>query len=372
MSSKRDYYGILSVSKNASQDEIKKAYRKLAFKHHPDRNKGDKQAEEKFKEASEAYQILSDPKKRASYDRFGHSSFNGRGGFQDVGDIFSAFSDIFSDSFFGGGGSSAFEDLFSNSASHRHRTKHRGNDLHDQLDLELKDVLTGVTKEISFKADCFCSACRGSGSKPGTSPKKCPQCQGKGQTFSQQGFFTFSTTCSLCRGQGAILENPCASCYGKGIQKKKRSLSVKVPPGVSNGTKLRLQGEGESGPKGGAAGDFYLEIRLKKHPIFTKQGRDLKRYIKISYLKALLGAELELENLTEKESLKIPAGTLSGTQFKIAHKGLPGLNNPVRGDLICEVDIEIPKKLKKKEEELLRKIAELKKEEVSAPSKRLF
>ena len=368
MSSRRDYYDILSVSKNASQDEIKKAYRKLAFKHHPDHNKGDKQAEEKFKEASEAYQILSDPKKRANYDRFGHSSFNGKGsGFQDVGDIFSAFSDIFSDGFFG---SSGFDDLFSSES--RQRRRRRGNDLHYQLKLDLKDVLTGTKKDITFKADSSCSTCKGSGAKPGTKPKICSHCQGKGKTVSQQGFFAFSQTCPICRGEGKILENPCASCYGKGLQKKKRTLSVKVPPGVSHRTNLRLQGEGEPAQQGGLAGDFYVEILLKAHSIFSKQGRDLKCSIKISYLQALLGTELEIANLTEKEILKIPAGTAPGAEFKISHKGLPGFNNPTRGDLICKIDVEVPKKLKKKEEELLREIADFKKEKVNSTNKKFF
>ncbi|MBC6415053.1 MAG: molecular chaperone DnaJ [Bdellovibrionales bacterium] len=367
MSKKRDYYDILSVSKNASQDEIKKAYRKMAFKYHPDRNQDDKSAEDKFKEASEAYQVLSDPKKRENYDRFGHSSFSEQGeGFQDIGDIFSTFSDIFSEGFFGGG--SGFEDLFST----HHGRRSRGSDLAYQLDLEFKDVLTGVKKEISFKANTICSSCKGSGAKPGTSPKKCPQCQGKGKTFSQKGFFTFSKTCSLCRGEGKITETPCATCYGKGFQNKKRKLSINIPPGVSQGTRLRLEGEGEPGLKGGTPGDLYLEIRLKTHPIFTKKGRNLIRPIKLSYLQALLGTEIEIENLTEKETLTIPAGTAPGARFKLANKGLPSIDNPVRGDLICEVDIEIPKKLKKKEETLLREIAELKKEKVKPFNKNFF
>ena len=366
MSTKKDYYNILSVSKNASQDEIKKAYRKLAFEHHPDRNKGNKQSEEKFKEASEAYQVLSDPQKRTNYDRFGHSSKGQAGGFQDVGDIFSAFSDIFSD----GLGGSTFEDLFSSNPNQARRS--RGSDLYYQTELSLKEVLTGTKKDISFKADSTCSNCKGSGAKPGTSPKNCPTCQGKGKIASQQGFFTFSQTCPSCRGEGKIIESPCASCYGKGLQKKKRTLSVKIPPGVGHGTNLRLQGEGEPGVKGGPAGDFYMEIRLKAHPTLRRQGKDLKCSVKVSYLQAMLGAEVKIEGLTEKESLKIPAGTTPGTQLKLSHKGLPGLNSPVRGDLICEVDLEIPKKLKKKEEQLLREIADIKKEQVAPPSKKFF
>jgi len=367
MAANRDYYDILSVSKQASQDEIKKAYRKLAFKYHPDKNKDDKQAEEKFKEASEAYQVLSDPQKRANYDRFGHaSSQGGARGFQDVGDIFSAFSDIFSDGFFEGGG---FEDFFSTG---RRQSRVKGNDIHYQLDLNLKEVLTGTKKDITFKVNSTCSTCDGTGAKPGTKPKVCHHCKGKGKVFSHQGFFAFSQTCPVCKGEGSIIEHPCATCYGKGIVKKKRTLSVKVPPGFSHGTHLRLQGEGEPAPKEGITGDFYVEIRLKTHPTFTKQGRNLKCSVKISYLQALLGTHLEIENLTEKETLNIPAGTAPGTQFKIAHKGLPGLNNPTRGDLICEVLIEVPKKLKKKEEELLREIAQFKKEKVNSGGKRFF
>ena len=369
MSSKKDYYNILSVSKTATAKEIKKAYRDMAFKYHPDRNKGDKQAEDKFKEASEAYQVLSDPKKREHYDRFGHNSFNGQGGrgFQDVEDIFSTFSDIFSDGFFS---SSGFEDLFSSGTGRRRQQ--RGSDLHYQLQLNLKEVLTGTKKDISFRANSTCSTCKGSGAKPGTNVKTCSNCQGKGKTVSQQGFFAFSTVCSVCHGEGQILKSPCATCYGKGIEKKKRLLTVKVPPGVSHGTNLRLQGEGEPGPRGGSSGDLYVEILLKTHPTLIKQGKNLKRSVKISYLQALLGAEIEIESLTDTERIKIPAGTAPKTQLKLPHKGLPGLNNPLRGDLICEIDIEMPRRLKKKEEELLREIADIKKEKVNPPSKKFF
>ena len=366
----RDYYEILSVSKNANQDEIKKAYRKLAFKYHPDRNKGDKAKEEKFKEASEAYQILSDPKKREQYDRFGHNSFNGRGGFQDVGDIFSAFKDIFSDGFFSEGGFGGFEDLFSSSSGFR-RAK-RGADLYHELDISLEEVLTGVEKEISFKGNSSCSTCKGSGAKPGTQRKICPYCNGRGQIVSQKGFFSFASPCSHCQGQGTILESPCGSCYGKGIVKKKRILSVKIPPGVANGTKLRLQGEGEPGPQGAGSGDFYLEVRLKAHPLFVKRGRDIQTTLKISYLQALLGVQKSVKGLTETEQIHIPPGTSHGDLIRISHHGLPSLNEPTRGDLICEIEIEIPKRLKKQEEKLLREIAEVKKESIAEKSKRFF
>ena len=365
----RDYYEVLSVPKNAGQDEIKKAYRKLAFKYHPDKNKGDKEKEEKFKEASEAYQVLSDPKKREQYDRFGHSSFNGRGGFQDVGDIFSAFKDIFSDGFFSEGNFGGFEDLFSSSGFRKTR---KGSDLYHEVDLSLEEVLTGVEKEISFKGNSSCSNCNGSGAKPGTQRKTCSYCNGRGQVVSQKGFFSFASACSHCQGQGSILESPCSSCYGKGLVRKKRILSVKIPPGVASGTKLRLQGEGEPGPRGALSGDFYLEVRLKSHPIFIKNGRDIKTNIKISYLQALLGTQKSVKGLTETETIPIPPGTAPGALIRIPHHGLPSLNEPTRGDLICEIEVEIPKKLKKQEESLLREIADLKKESVEQKSKKFF
>ena len=369
----RDYYEVLSVPKTAGQDEIKKAYRKMAFKYHPDKNKGDKDKEEKFKEASEAYQVLGDPKKREQYDRFGHSSFNGRGGFQDVGDIFSTFKDIFSDGFFGEGsfgGFGGFEDLFSSSSGFRGARK--GADLYHKVELSLEEVLTGVEKEVSFKGNSACSNCKGSGAKPGTQRKTCSHCNGRGQIVSQKGFFSFASACSHCRGQGSILESPCGSCYGKGLVRKKRTLSVKIPPGVASSTKLRLQGEGEPGPHGIPAGDFYLEVLLKPHPIFIKRGRDIKANVKISYLQALLGTQKSVKGLTETETITIPPGTSHGTLIRIPHHGLPSLNEPTRGDLICEIEIDIPKKLKKQEENLLREIADLKKESIDKKSKKFF
>ncbi len=369
----KDYYDILSVSKTASQDEIKKAYRKLAFKYHPDRNKGDKGKEEKFKEASEAYQVLGDPKKRRKYDSFGHSAFNGGGGFQDVGDIFEAFKDIFGASDFFGrgfrGGFSGFEELFSSSNFERVK---KGADLYHEVKLDLKEALTGAEKEISFHGHSSCSICKGSGAQPGTKRTACRQCKGRGQHISQQGFFSVARACSSCGGQGSVLESPCGNCYGKGIVRKKRALTVKIPPGVSSGTKLRLQGEGEPGPSGAPPGDFYMEVRLKPHSLFVKDGRDLRASISISYLQALLGTEKSLRGLTEKETVKIPPGTQPGAQIRLPHRGLPSLNNPTRGDLICEIHVDLPKKLKKREEELLREIADIKRESISEKKRKLF
>ena len=240
------------------------------------------------------------------------------------------------------------------------------------MELSLKEVLTGVEKEISFKGNSLCSNCKGSGAKPGTHRKNCPHCNGRGQKVSQKGFFSFATPCSYCQGKGNVLESPCSSCYGKGLVKKKRSLSVKVPPGVTGGTKLRLSGEGEPGPQGGIAGDFYLEVRLKSHPVFIKKGRNIKTNIKVSYLQALLGTQKSVEGLTETENINIPSGTLHGTLIRIPYHGLPSLNEPTRGDLICEIQVDIPKKLKKQEEKLLREIADLKKESVSNKSSKKF
>ena len=367
----KDYYEVLSVPKGASQDEIKKAYRKLAFKYHPDRNKGNKAKEEKFKEASEAYQVLSDPKKREQYDRFGHGAFSGRGGFHDVEDIFETFKDIFNTDFFGEDrGFTGFNDLFSHSGFGQRR---KGADLYYEMDLDLKEVLSGVEKEIFFTANSSCLTCKGSGASPGTRRKKCPECHGRRKKVSQQGFFSFSGPCSFCKGQGTVLESPCGSCYGKGVVKRKRTLNVKIPPGVGNGTRLRLKGEGEPGGAPGAApGDFYLEVCLKTHPVFRKKGKDLLCSVSISYLQALLGVKKSLFTLTGSENLLIPPGTRHGDQLRIPYHGLPGLNSSGRGDIVCEIQVEMPKKLKKKEESLLREIAELKKEDVLVKKKGFF
>ena len=362
----RDYYEVLSVSKTASQEEIKKAYRKLALKYHPDRNQGDKEKENKFKEASEAYQILSDAEKKAQYDRFGHASVNGSGfgGFQNVEDIFSTFSDIFGDFGSMGGFGSPFSSYSQGGSSLR------GSDLRYYLELDLKDILTGSEKEISFHGDVPCVPCKGSGAKPGTGRKNCTTCGGKGQMFTRNGFISFATACPRCKGQGSLLEFPCGECRGLGKSKKKRILTVNIPFGVEDGTQLRLKEEGEPGVLGGTKGDLYVEIRLKPHPKFEKRGKNLKRKLSLSYLQALLGAELQVQTLVGQEKINIPSGIQNGDQIRIAGKGLPNIKDPRRGDLICEIYVELPKKLKKKEEELLREIAQLKKESVSFKKKK--
>ena len=370
----KDYYKVLAVPKSASPEDIKKAYRKLALKYHPDRNQGDKAMEEKFKEASEAYDVLRDPEKRKRYDQFGHAAFKGGGsGFQNISDIFTAFQDIFggqdfsgfeSQSFgFGGGRGSIFEGFFG-AAPPRSRSR-RGADLQYLLELDLKEVLTGAAKPISFHGEISCPSCKGSGARPGTKRKTCPQCGGQGQTVSQKGFFSLSSPCRRCQGQGSILESPCAKCYGQGRMKKKRSLTVTIPPGVDQGTQLRMRGEGEPGAHGAPPGDLFLEVRLKSHPVFEKSGKNLRMPLSISYLQALLGTERDIPCLEGREKIAVPPGSGPGSRIRLEGKGLPQEpNSPRRGDLICEIQVDMPKRLKKKEEALLREIAGLKKESV--------
>lgn len=355
---KQDYYDVLGVEKGADPDSIKKAYRKLAMKYHPDRNPGDSVAEDKFKAAAEAYDVLSNPEKKAQYDRFGHSAPGmggfGGGGFHDVGDIFDAFGDIFGD-FFGGG----------RSRGRRRGGPKRGSDLRFFLELDLKTVLTGVEKEIEFEREVDCGDCHGSGAKPGTSPETCVDCGGAGQVIRQQGFFQMATTCPTCSGQGTVIKEKCDTCYGKGRESEKRKLVVNVPAGVDNGIRLRMSDEGDAGSKGGPAGDLYVEISIKPDSRFERQGGHLISGVKISYLQALLGADISVEGLEGAENLTIPKGTKTGEMLKINGKGVPTIRNSKRGDHVFEVEVELPKKLAKKEEELLREIAKLKGEAVA-------
>lgn len=357
---KQDYYNVLGVEREADKDTIKKAYRKLAMQFHPDKNPGDNAAEEKFKEAAEAYEVLSNPDKKAQYDRFGHSSpgmggFGGGGGFHDVSDIFDAFGDIFGD-FFGG------------TRSPRGRSRNaprKGSDLRYYLELDLKDVLSGAEKEIQYERDIDCAICDGSGAKEGTSADTCETCGGNGQVIRQQGFFQMATACPSCRGEGTIIKDKCDSCFGKGREAEKRKLVVNVPAGVDNGIRLRMSDEGDGGIKNGPAGDLYVELAIKEDPRFQRQGQHLVSPVKISYLQALLGADISVEGLEGQETLSVPKGTTTGNLLKIPSKGVPTLRNSRRGDHVFEVEVGFPKKLAKKEEELLREIASLKGEAVS-------
>jgi molecular chaperone DnaJ len=367
----RDYYEILGVARDADADTIKKAYRKLALQFHPDRNPGDKEAEDKFKEAARAYEILSDQDKRSRYDRFGHAGVGAGGGggfgpsgFGDVSDIFEAFGDIFGD-IFGqqrGGGTRR---------SQRGRAQ-RGSDLRYLLEVEMTDVLNGAKRDLEFTTEAQCETCDGKGAEPGSAPEVCSSCGGTGQIVRTQGFFSMATTCGACRGRGEVNKKPCKSCKGQGRQAAKRKLSISVPPGVDNGTQLRLTGEGEGGFGGGPAGDLFVEIRVRPKPGFERQEDHLVAQLKISYLQAILGSEIEFETLTGPEKVQIPKGTAPNSLIRLAGHGVPNLRSGRRGDLVLQVEVELPSRLDKDEERLLREIAEHKGEAVSAPGKGFF
>jgi molecular chaperone DnaJ len=345
---KRDYYEVLGVSKSASADEIKKAYRRLAMKHHPDRNKEDGGApEKKFKEAKEAYEVLKDSEKKASYDQFGHAGLRGRhggpggfGGAEGFGDIFGdVFGDIFGGGRRGGGGPQVF----------------RGADLGYELTLDLEKAVAGDTVEIDVPTQIGCESCAGSGAKKGTSPETCSTCGGAGQVRMQQGFFSVQQTCPACKGAGTTISDPCNDCHGRGRIRKTRTLSVKVPAGVDDGDRIRLSGEGEAGRNGGPAGDLYVELRVRKHKIFERDGANLACEIPISFATATLGGEVELPTLDGFVSLKVPAGTQSGKVFRLRGKGVTTVRDPRQGDLFAQVAVETPIHLTSEQQEFLEK-----------------
>lgn len=350
MSNLRDCYEVLGVAKDANADDIKKAYRKLAVQFHPDKNPGNKEAEEKFKEAASAYEILSDPEKRARYDRFGHQgAAGGGGGFHDMEDIFSQFGDIFGDLF--GGGSST--------RSRRSNQPRRGADLRYLTEITLKDVLTGLEKEIEFETDENCSGCNGSGADKNSQVSVCNTCGGSGQVVTRQGFFSMATTCPQCRGEGKTIKNPCRSCRGDGRVQAKRKISLNIPPGVDNGTRLRVSGEGEGGVRGGPPGDLYVEIRVKDHDFFERDGDHLFARLKIPYVKMLLGGEHHVETLDGEDEITIPKLCTPGATVKLNGQGLPSLRGSRRGDIHFEVIPQFPQKLSAEEEALLKQIAQL-------------
>jgi molecular chaperone DnaJ len=344
---KRDYYEVLGVARNAPDDDIKKAYKRSAMKNHPDRNPGDKAAEERFKEANEAYEVLSTPQKRTAYDQFGHAGVSGAGGGGSgfggggFGDIFG---DVFADIFGGAGG------------GRRGSQAYRGADLRYNLEIELEKAVAGDTVRIQIPSWESCGVCKGSGAAAGSTPQTCPTCRGAGQVRMQQGFFSIQQTCPQCHGTGKVITNPCRECRGQGRVQKQKTLSVKIPAGVDSGDRIRLSGEGEAGQFGGPAGDLYVQIEVKPHEIFTRDGSDLHCSAPISLTIATLGGDLEVPTLSGKAVLKIPPETQTGKVFRLRGKGVKSVRGGAIGDLLCQVDVEIPVRLTAKQKELLQEL----------------
>jgi molecular chaperone DnaJ len=354
---KRDYYDVLGVPKNASDEDIKKAYRKLAMKHHPDRNQGEgaKQAEEKFKEGKEAYEMLSDPQKRAAYDQHGHAgvdpNMGGRGGGPEgFGGFAEAFGDIFGD-IFGGGAAGARrggggQQVF------------RGSDLSYAMEITLEEAAHGKETQIRIPSWETCGTCNGSGAKPGTSPKTCGTCNGSGNVHLRQGFFSIQQTCPHCRGSGRIIPEPCTTCSGAGRIKRQKTLEVKIPAGINEGMRIRSAGNGEPGTNGGPAGDLYIEIRIKAHEIFERDGDDLHCTVPIGMTTAALGGSIEVPTLGSKAEIELPEGTQHGKTFRLRGKGIKGLRSSYPGDLYCHITVETPVKLTEPQRKLLKELDE--------------
>ncbi len=339
---KRDYYEILGVARDADEKDIKKAYRKLAMKYHPDRNPDDIDAENKFKEASEAYEILTDAGKRSAYDQFGHAGVDGQaGGAGGFGAGAGSFSDIFGD---------VFGDIFGGGARGRNT---RGADLRYTLELDLEEAVKGTTVKIRVPGHVECDTCEGSGAEKGSRPETCGTCNGMGQVRMQQGFFTVQQACPSCRGAGKVIRNPCKTCNGAGRVEEQKTLSVKVPPGVDTGDRIRLSGEGEMGVDGGPPGDLYVQIAVREHSIFTRDGRNLYCEVPISIVDASLGGELEVPTLDGRVKLKIPPETQTGKLFRLRNKGVSPVRGGPAGDLLCRVTVETPVNLTKRQKELL-------------------
>jgi len=348
--SKRDFYDVLDVGRDATDGEIKKAFRQLALRFHPDKNPADRVAEERFKEANEAYAILSDPDKRRSYDRFGHAGVGpgAPGGFQDFGDL-GNFTDLFDD---------LFGDLFGGRRGGRRRGRgQRGADLRYNLEIDLADVLEGLEPTIKIPKMRPCETCSGSGARPGTSPETCGSCRGSGQVVLQQGFFRVSRPCDACAGTGEIVRQRCGDCRGQGRVEGQQTLSVRIPPGIDDGTRLRLSGEGEAGIAGGPNGDLYVVIAIRPHPLFEREGGDLHCQVPVTMVQAALGAEVDVPTLEGVVKLKVPEGTQSGKVMRLRGKGLPTLRSSSRGDQLLHIFVETPSRLTGSQRELLERFA---------------
>ena len=337
--SKRDYYEVLGIDKNASDKDIKKAYRRMAMKFHPDRNPDDSAAEEGFKEVNEAYEALSDEQKRAAYDQYGHAGLEGNAGGGGGAGFGDAFGDMFGDIFGGGGGRSSVQ---------------RGSDLRYTMELNLEEAVHGITKEIRIPTQVACATCDGSGAKPGTSAKSCGTCNGVGQVRMQQGFFSVQQTCPQCRGKGKVIANPCGTCRGDGLVQETKTLSVKIPSGVDTGDRIRLTGEGQAGANGGPSGDLYVQVSVRDHAIFQRDGKHLYCEVPISFTDAALGGEIDVPTLHGRVKLKIPEGSQSGKMFRLRGKGITQVRGGGQGDLMCKIAVETPVNLSKQQKELLR------------------
>src|SRR5215212_1376873 len=359
--SKRDYYEVLSVSRTATDQEIKSAYRRLAVKYHPDKNPNDASAEEKFKEAAEAYSVLSDPEQRKRYDRFGHagvsSSAAGAGSWGAQG--FGGIEDILGDLF-------GFGDVFGGRASGGRRgAAQRGADLRYDLEMTLEEAAEGMTAQLRVPRLEACDGCKGWGAAPGTQPEACPGCAGTGQVRYQQGFFSVARTCGQCRGAGRVIRTPCETCKGAGRVEREKQIEVKIPAGVETGSRLRLQGEGEAGAQGGPAGDLYVVIHVKEHDLFERQGNNLYASVPITFAQAALGAETTVQTLDGQESLKVPAGTQTGTVFRLKGHGMPVLGGRGRGDLFVSVTVVTPTTLTREQRKLLEQLAQIEETDLS-------
>ncbi|MBS0240725.1 MAG: molecular chaperone DnaJ [Proteobacteria bacterium] len=367
---KRDYYEVLGVARNASEQDLKSAFRKLAKEHHPDRNPGDKAAEQKFKELNEAYEALKDPQKRAAYDQFGHAAFEGgRGGAGHGGfgpDFASSMSDI-------------FDDLFGEFMGGRRggrgggNRRERGADIRYNMEITLAEAFTGKQATIKVPTTVGCEACSGSGAKPGTRPKQCPTCQGHGKVRASQGFFTIERLCPACQGRGEFIEDPCATCHGAGRVTKERTLQVSIPAGVEDGTRIRLAGEGEAGERGGPTGDLYIFLSIKPHEFFQRDGADVFCRVPIAMTTAALGGSIDVPLLDQtRVAVSVPAGTETGKQFRIKGKGMPVLRSSTKGDMYIQVEVETPKSLTRRQRELLQEFEKESHKETSPASSGFF
>ena len=366
MASKRDYYEVLGVPRDAAADQIKKAYKKLALANHPDRNPGDEEAVARFKEASEAFEVLNDSEKRARYDRFGHAGVSGAGagagaGFHDLDDFMDVFSEMFGGggAFFGGGG-------------RRRSRAQRGNSLRTSITIDLLEAASGCQRDLELRRQETCHTCGGSGAAPGSRPETCDYCGGRGQIVQSQGIFRIQTTCPACAGAGSVVRNKCRDCAGSGRTLETVRLEVKVPAGVDNGMQLCLRGEGEPGANGGPRGDLYVDIHVREHPLFQRDGQNLTCRVPITYTQAALGTELEIPLIKGRRQLTVPPGTQPGEIFQLRGLGMPDPHGGRPGDLYVQVQVEVPKKVGGRQEELLRELAELEHRDVSAHRKSFF